>query len=173
MYGGPGGDSMTVGVGNDYAYGGFCNDSIALGLGDDRGYGGVGNDTITGSAGNDLINGGEGNDILNGEAGLDVLIGGGGNDGMNGGDGNDLLFDGRITYNGVSDNSQTIGDANDVAMAQLLADWAVLVPGTLSGTFTNDRNGADQVRGQLGADSFSADAADIKDFVPGVDTILP
>ena len=173
MYGGPGSDSMTLGGGNDYAYGGFCNDSIALGLGDDRGYGGVGNDTITGSGGNDLMNGGEGNDILNGELGLDVLIGGGGNDGMNGGDGNDLLFDGRVTYNGVSDNSQTIGDANDVAMAQLLADWVAVAPGTLSGTFTNDRDGVDQVRGQLGADSFSANAADILDFVLGVDTILP
>jgi len=172
MYGGPGADSMTLGGGNDYAYGGQGNDSIALGAGDDRGYGGLGNDTLTGSGGNDLINGGEGNDSVSGDQGQDVLIGGAGNDAVNGGDGDDLLFDGRVTYNGISAESQTIGDANDVAMAALLADWATLAPGSLSGAFTNDRNGIDQVRGNAGADSFSADAADILDFELGLDAIL-
>ncbi|MCI0361063.1 MAG: hypothetical protein L0211_21500, partial [Planctomycetaceae bacterium] len=173
MYGGPGIDSLTLGGGNDWAYGGAGNDSLALGAGDDRGYGGDGNDTLHGAGGNDLLSGGEGHDTLNGDAGLDVLIGGGGNDGLNGGDGNDLLFDGRVTYTGVSDNSQTIGDANDVAMAALLADWATLVPGSLSGAFTNDKDGTDQVSGGTGDDTFSADLADIADFGLGSDTILP
>jgi len=172
MYGGPGPDSMTLGGGNDYAYGGQGNDSIALGAGDDRGYGGLGNDTLTGSGGNDLVNGGEGNDSVSGDQGQDVLIGGGGNDAVNGGDGDDLLFDGRVTYTGISAESQTIGDASDAAMAALLADWATLVPGSLSGPFTNDRDGIDQVRGHAGADSFSANAADILDLLLGLDTIL-
>ncbi|MCI0358261.1 MAG: hypothetical protein L0211_07245, partial [Planctomycetaceae bacterium] len=172
MYGGPGGDTMTLGGGNDYAYGGQGNDNIGLGAGDDRGYGGAGNDTITGSLGNDLVSGGEGVDSISGDQGLDVLIGGGGNDTVNGGDGDDLLFDGRVTYGGGSDSSQTIGDAHDVAMAALLADWATSGPGSLSSPFTNDHDGTDQLRGDAGSDSFSADAADILDFVLGIDTIL-
>jgi fibronectin-binding autotransporter adhesin len=170
MYGGPGGDSMTLGGGIDYAFGGQGNDSLALGLGDDRGYGGDGNDTINGSGGNDLISGGEGNDIVNGEVGNDVLIGGGGNDGVNGGDGNDLLFDGRVTYTGVSAESQAAGDANDLAMQALLADWTADL--VLTGAFTNDHDGTDQLRGNLGADTFSSDPADIYDFELGLDTLL-
>jgi len=77
-----------------------------------------------------------------------------------------------VTYTGISAESQTIGDANDVAMAALLADWATLAPGTLSGAFTNDKSGTDQVRGNAGADTFSADAADILDFELGLDAIL-
>jgi Ca2+-binding RTX toxin-like protein len=171
VYGGPGADSMTLGGGNDYAYGGADGDSIALGVGDDRGYGGAGNDTITGSGGNDVVSGGEGNDSVSGDVGLDVVIGGGGNDGVNGGDGDDLLFDGRVTYGGASADSQTFGDANDLAMAQLLADWALLgIPGL--GPFTNDRDGIDSVRGNLGSDALSADPADLLDFDPNLDTLL-
>jgi Ca2+-binding RTX toxin-like protein len=177
MYGGPGADSMTLGGGADYAYGGRGDDSIALGAGDDRGYGGLGNDTITGSGGNDLINGGEGNDSVSGDQGLDVLIGGGGNDAVNGGDGNDLLFDGRINLGGVSADSQTIGDASDAAMLALLLEWSASNPAVgplaLAAAASNDHDGTDQVRGHAGADSFSADAADILDFELGLDAILP
>ena len=122
----------------------------------------------------DLIHGGEGNDGLNGGEGLDVLIGGGGNDGLNGDNGNDLLFDGRVTYNGVSAESQTIGDANDVAMAALLADWATKVPGSLSGAAADDHDGTDQLRGNAGSDTFSDQGgqAEVYDFELGLDSIL-
>jgi Ca2+-binding RTX toxin-like protein len=176
MYGGPGADSMTLGSGNDWAYGGQGNDSIALGAGDDRGYGGLGNDTLTGSGGNDLVSGGEGNDSVNGDQGLDVLIGGGGSDGVNGGDGNDLLFDGRISLGGQSAESQTVADASDAAMLALLLEWAASNPAAgplaTAAATSNDRDGTDQVRGNLSDDSFSADPADIFDFAVGLDTVL-
>jgi Ca2+-binding RTX toxin-like protein len=171
MYGGPGIDQLTLGGGNDYAHGGQGNDSIALGLGDDRGYGGDGNDTITGSGGNDAIDGGEGSDSVSGDGGHDVLIGGGGNDTVNGGDGNDALFDGRVTYSGASTASNAAGDAADLALAALLADWAADF--AVNNPFTDDHDGNDQLRGNAGADAFSAGAlAEILDFQLGLDTLL-
>ncbi|MCI0356864.1 MAG: hypothetical protein L0211_00055, partial [Planctomycetaceae bacterium] len=123
------------------------------------------------------LSGGEGHDTINGDAGLDVLIGGGGNDGLNGGDGNDLLFDGRITVNGASADSQTVNDASDAAMLLLLSEWALFNPLAgplaLAAAASNDHDGADQLTGGTGDDTFSAPQAEIGDFGLGIDTILP
>ncbi|HEX5104813.1 MAG TPA: calcium-binding protein [Pirellulaceae bacterium] len=128
-YGGGGNDIIYLYGGNDYAFGGWGNDTIDGGLGDDRLFGGEGDDYILGNSGNDLLAGNAGNDRLYGQAGHDVLIGGLGADQLIGDSGNDLLVDGTIGYDPAgamgpgSDASTFAGDASDVALLALLADW--------------------------------------------------
>jgi len=99
--------------------------------GADYAYGGAGDDTVDGGDGNDLIAGNAGDDRLYGKDGNDVLIGGTGADLVMGENGNDLLFDGTVTYDDPnsappigSDSSHAFGDASDLAMTALLADWS-------------------------------------------------
>ena len=68
---------------------------------------------------------------LYGKDGNDVLIGGTGADLVMGENGNDLLVGGTITYDDPStappignDTSHAVGDASDLAMTALLADWS-------------------------------------------------
>lgn len=75
--------------------------------------GGAGNDTLTSGSGTALLLGGAGNDILRAGAGRALLIGGLGVDNLTGGSNDDLLIDG-----------QTAHDANAIALALLLAEWA-------------------------------------------------
>jgi Ca2+-binding RTX toxin-like protein len=129
-YGGGGNDIINVGSHDDYAFGGAGNDQIDGMNGDDRLFGGAGDDTISGAAGNDLIAGNGDKDRLYGKSGHDVVIGGDGADIINGDDGNDLLFDANVRYDDPgnppagNDASTAEDDANSLAMAELLADWA-------------------------------------------------
>lgn len=75
--------------------------------------GGAGNDTLTSGSGIALLLGGTGNDILRAGSGRALMIGGLGVDSLTGGSNDDLLIDG-----------QTAHDANALALALLLAEWA-------------------------------------------------
>ncbi|MEX2177052.1 MAG: hypothetical protein WD872_22000 [Pirellulaceae bacterium] len=174
VYGGPGIDSLTLGGGDDWAHGGQGSDRLAGGSGEDRLYGGDGNDTLSGDAGHDLLGGGEGNDTLYGRTGNDVLIGGAGNDSLIGDTGDDLLLDGNATYGGLNSESRAAGDPSDLALAQLLAEWAALGLGGLTQPLTNDHAGNDLLRGSGGRDTLSAGStAEILDFSTLDDTLLP
>lgn len=125
--GGDGADYIAGAGANDVIFGGAGLDRINAAGGDDRVYGGADRDIISGGAGNDFIAGNDGNDDLYGDGGNDVLVGGDGADVINGGDGNDLAFQ---AYAGITaptagdDGAVAEGDADDVAMASLAADWA-------------------------------------------------
>jgi Ca2+-binding RTX toxin-like protein len=95
------------------------NDQINGGSGDDRLFGGTGHDLVGGREGNDVVVGGDGNDQLMGFGGADVMIGGTGADQIDGGAGEDLLIAAATSY-----------DANDAALAAILADWTS--PGDLA-----------------------------------------
>jgi Ca2+-binding RTX toxin-like protein len=171
MYGGGGNDQMNAMGGNDYVYGGAGDDTADGGEGDDRLYGGDGNDTLTGGAGNDLIAGGAGNDQLYGKDGNDVLIGGTGADLLLGENGNDLLFDGNVSYDDPgtappagSDDSHAFGDASDLAMTALLADWSsdnLIAAAFLA--ITHD-SFLDTLSGGDGADTASPGSGDTGDW---------
>jgi serralysin len=94
--------------------------------GNDRIYGGDGNDVMTGSDGNDLVAGNDGNDTLYGRVGNDILIGGLHQDTLNGNEGGDALV-GDESNNGGS-KSLSKGDAIDIALAALLANWGSPTP---------------------------------------------
>lgn len=65
VYGGAGGDKITVGGGDDQVFGGKGNDVI---------YGELGNDTLSGDIGSDKLSGGYGQDFLTGGTGADRFI---------------------------------------------------------------------------------------------------
>jgi Ca2+-binding RTX toxin-like protein len=92
------------GAGNDRIYGGSGNDLL---FGDD------GDDWIYGEIGNKVLVGGEGNDRLFGGTLRSVLIGGAGADEIAGSKGEDILIGGKTSY-----------DANDTALAAILAEWS-------------------------------------------------
>ena len=157
IYGGGGGDQVWGGNGNDYLHGGEGDDTINGDDGDDRIYGGNGNDQIAGGNGNDLLSGGNGNDYLYGQYGNDVIFGGFGGDIINGEAGNDLLITGSV----ANEQSDLVGDANDLALAALLATW---------GSTGSDRTGlaaitydgiAEAVNGGTGDDDFSIEDIDV------------
>jgi serralysin len=183
IYAGPGNDvSVSGGAGNDWMFGGHGNDKMNGGAGNDRMYGGDGADALYGESGNDLLAGNAGNDILYGNVGHDVLIGGLDNDKLNGENDNDALFDGMLTITASNsipphlgnDNSTDVGDANDLAMQDLLSDWSDdnLLNGLIA-AYMDGHEGSDELRGYVGGDGFSAgSASEIKDFGMGPDFLL-
>jgi Ca2+-binding RTX toxin-like protein len=89
VWGGPGNDTLTGGLGSDYLDGGQGNDHLAGLAGDDILIGGDGDDYLDGGAGDDKLYGGNGNDTLLGGAGNDILDGGPGVNQLTGGAGKD------------------------------------------------------------------------------------
>jgi Ca2+-binding RTX toxin-like protein len=159
VYGGGGNDELNLGAGDDYAFGGFGNDTIGGEAGNDRIYGGAGNDVISGDAGDDLLVGNAGNDRLFGRTGRDVVIGGTGADEVSGQEDQDVLIGRSLT----NEASTSVGDANDVALAALLLNWATIQP-QAAGLFTPFLGANDGVRdvltGGTGVDDFYADVND-------------
>jgi hypothetical protein len=91
---------------------------------------GDGNDNIlAGGAGTDILIGGAGNDTLSGGAASDILIGGTGADLLAGNADEDILIGGTTIY-----------DANDAALAALLATWSGT--GTYSARVTSVNTGS-------------------------------
>jgi hypothetical protein len=127
------------------AYGGTGNDSIAVNAALAQSaflYGGAGNDKLLGGSGNDVLVGGDGGDQLTGGLGRNLLIAGKGvanprqPNVLMGTRGENILIAGWTDY-----------DANDAALAMLLAEWsrtdanyAVRVA-HLRGTFAGGLNG--------------------------------
>jgi Ca2+-binding RTX toxin-like protein len=166
-YGGGGNDQISLGAGNDYAFGGFGNDTLQGFAGNDRLYGGAGNDILSGNDGDDLLAGNAGNDQLTGGAGRDVLIGGTGADTVNGGADNDVVIGRSLT----NETSTQFNDANDVALAALLAQWVATTPAGLFTPFLGANDGVkDTLFGGSASDDFYADVNDtLGDFQGGID----
>jgi RTX calcium-binding nonapeptide repeat (4 copies) len=78
--------------------------------------GGVGNDTLKGNALGNILIGGGGADTITGGGGRSILIGGKGNDTVKGASADDIVIGGITSYNGG-------GDANDLALEAILAEW--------------------------------------------------
>lgn len=93
-------------------WGGAGNDTLYGSSGDDWLYGELGNDVLFGDSGNDLLLGAEGNDQLYAGLGRNILIGGPDADTLRGSYGEEILIGGTTSY-----------DANDAALAALLAEW--------------------------------------------------
>jgi Ca2+-binding RTX toxin-like protein len=166
VYGGGGNDTINLGDGDDYAFGGFGDDSIGGGFGNDRLYGGAGNDVLSGEQGDDLLVGNAGNDRLFGRQGRDVVVGGIGADEVTGQEDSDALI-GRSLTNEASTQD---GDANDLALAALLSQWAASLPAGLFTPSLGANDGAkDYLHGSTAADDFYADVNDtLADFrAPG------
>jgi Ca2+-binding RTX toxin-like protein len=168
IYAGPGHDgpnNISTGSGDDVFFGGAGNDKADGGAGNDRMYGNDGNDVLSGAGGDDLVAGNDGNDTLYGKTGNDVLVGGLGNDTLYGDEGNDLLFSGSLEMTGDDpgfDNGQSWNDANDLAMAALLADWAADSLLVASRTFahTDPAGQVDKLRGGAGSDCQQSETDD-------------
>ena len=125
--------------------------------GNDRIYGSEGNDVLGGDEGDDLLVGNAGNDRLFGRIGRDVVIGGTGADEVSGQEDQDALI-GRALINEVS---ATVGDANDVALTALLAQWVATQPLNLFTPFLAANDGVrDVLTGGTGIDDFYADVND-------------
>ncbi len=75
-------------------------------------FGGTGNDLLQDGGGDSVLVGGDGNDLLQSFRGSDLLIGGSGADLLQGSTGGDLLIAGTTAF-----------DANDVALAAIMAEW--------------------------------------------------
>lgn len=167
VYGGGGDDEIVLGAGDDYAFGGFGNDVLDGADGDDRLYGGAGNDILAGDNGHDLLVGNGGNDQLLGGTGRDVLIGGAGVDTANGGNDDDVIIGRALT----NEASTQFNDANDAALAALLAQWVAATPANLFQPFLAANDGAkDKLTGGTGADDFYADLTDnVTDYKLNVD----
>ncbi|MGH7193925.1 MAG: calcium-binding protein, partial [Candidatus Saccharimonadales bacterium] len=73
---------------------------------------GNGNNNVTAGGGPSVLVGGVGNDTLTAGSGRDILIGGQGADSLVGSGGDDLMIAGTTAY-----------DANDIALAAILAEW--------------------------------------------------
>lgn len=73
---------------------------------------GDGNNDVTAGGGPSVLVGGSGNDTLTAGSGRDILIGGQGADSLVGSGGDDLMIAGTTAY-----------DANDIALAAILAEW--------------------------------------------------
>lgn len=157
VYGGGGNDELNLGAGDDYAFGGFGNDTIGGEAGNDRLYGGEGNDVISGDAGDDLLVGNAGNDRLFGRTGRDVVIGGTGADEVSGQEDQDALIGRALT----NETSTAIGDANDAALAALLAQWVATQPlGLFTPSLSINDGAKDVLTGGTGVDDFYADVND-------------
>ena len=171
FYGGPGNDSITGGGGDDWAHGGQGSDTLGGGGGHDRLVGGEGNDNLAGGDGHDILVGGAGHDVLHGLTGHDLLIGGTGDDTLSGDAGRDLLLGGQAKLGAAPGESFTAGDAGDLALEALLADW--LADFRVDGPLVSDHSGQDRLRGGLWeADEFWTDsAAKILDPEPLLDRI--
>ena len=171
FYGGPGPDSITGGNGDDWAHGGQGNDTLGGGGGNDRLLGGEGNDNLAGGDGHDILVGGAGHDVINALTGHDVLIGGTGDDTLHGDLGRDLLVGGQAKLGPAPADSHTAGDAGDLALQALLADW--LADFRVDGELVSDHSGQDRLRGGLWeADEFWTDsAAEILDLEPLLDRV--
>jgi len=76
-------------------------------------YGGPGNNTLVAGGGNSVLVGGAGNDTLRSGRGRNIRIGGAGRNGLNGVLGDNLEIGGYTDY-----------DNNDIALANLLAEWS-------------------------------------------------
>ena len=124
IYGGIGGDTLTLsntsgllvaGDGNDYGGGGTGNDTLFGGTGRDTLYGGAGDDTIDGGTGDDFLIGGAGANSLSGGDGSDEFYGGAGDTvvGGEGGVDNDTLYliwgnVENVTYGGGNNEAGTV-----------------------------------------------------------------
>src|SRR5262249_1691352 len=75
-------------------------------------YGDAGNDRLKGGAGYNILQGGADNDVLLGGSSRNLLIGGLGADQLTGNGGSDILIGGRTAF-----------DANDAALAAIMAEW--------------------------------------------------
>lgn len=167
MLGGPFGDSMIGGSGNDTFLGdelptvgtqaatGFTggNDTVLGGAGQDSILGQGGNDSLLGEAGNDIISGGNDNDTLLGGDNDDSLLGGNGNDSLLGGDNNDTLL-------GGNDNDTLLGGNNEDSLLGDNGNDSLLGEGgndTLLGGSGNDTllggSGNDSLLGEAGNDT--------------------
>lgn len=167
MYGGGGADQIFSGDGNDFVNAGQGDDQVGTGDGDDRVFGGQGNDVISGGAGNDVIAGSGGEDHLFGDSGNDLVIGGLGPapDDVNGGAGHDLLVAGEL-LNGFA---SLVGDANDVALVALLANWNSSHAGGLLTSFLAADDGVpDLLVGGEGDDDFYSSLTDSLSDLNGV-----
>jgi len=80
--------------------------------------GGAGNDILSSGAGSDVLIGGPGNDQADGRAGRDIVIGGTGSDRITGDRGKSTTSGDDIVIGG-----STAYDANDAALAAILAEW--------------------------------------------------
>ena len=76
--------NKNIGVGAEL-HGGPGGDNLAGGSGDDLLFGGPGDDKLNGGVGNDYISGGDGDDRIDGKTKRNVLIGGDGEDRVTGG----------------------------------------------------------------------------------------
>jgi len=76
-------------------------------------YGGPGNNILVAGGGNSVLVGGTGNDTLRSGRGRNILIGGAGSNSLNG------IFGDNIEIGGYTDY-----DNNDIALANLLAEWS-------------------------------------------------
>jgi len=173
MLGGPFGDSMIGGSGNDTFFGdalptlgsqaatGFTggNDTVLGGGGNDSLLGQGGNDSLLGEAGNDTISGGNDNDTLLGGVGNDSLLGDSGNDSLLGEAGDDTLLGGlgNDSLLGGADNDSLLGEAGSDS---LLGDTG---NDTLLGGAENDTllggAGNDSLLGEAGNDSLQGFAS--------------
>src|SRR6185437_10880732 len=172
LNGGPHGDTIHGGNGNDIINGHDGDDSL---------YGGNGNDIINGNAGNDYLDGQNGNDILNGGAGDDQLFGGAGNDVLNGGDDNDSLDGGAgndILSGNDGDDRLTGGSGNDFRNDGGSRGVDVnLQSGTAHDTFgsTDMINNIDNVLGTAKADTIIGSDGPVAQLfwgLAGADTLI-
>lgn len=115
--GGTGNDTINAGRGQDLVYGGDGDDIITLDRGVDFAYGDAGNDTISAGRHHDFVFGGEGEDTLNGDQGDDVLFGGAGADTINGGTGYDISSYSDLTDEGVTVETDVIGEAGKLTIS--------------------------------------------------------
>jgi len=184
MYGTPGVDEMSGGLGNDLIYGAADDDLIRGGWGDDVIYGDAGNDTLKGNRGNDVIYGGSGVNKLTGQSGSDILHGGNERDILNGGSGWDYLYgnDGNDRLKGGPRVDELYGGGGpDLLFGNSGND--ILDGGggddSLNGGGDNDRltggAGNDTLKGGTGADVFifAANSGNdiITDFELGTDQL--
>lgn len=163
IYGQGGNDTVTASAQNDVLFGGDGNDNLNGANGNDSIYGGLGNDNLAGEAGNDIVIGGDGSDILNGGLGEDVLIGGLGTDTVRGDQGRDIVAGGTATYTGVGTDAKVWGDTSDVAMLQLLNNWAAALGNGIpfAGLVVTADGVQDTLTGGDGTDDFYNEATDL------------
>src|SRR5262245_35798522 len=128
LFGGPDGDQIYGGDGND----------VLLGLAwEDELYGGERNDELYGGGGADELFGGNGNDILDGGVGADRMWGGGGDDTYYVDDSTDNVTEGTYTYFDWGHNEwyTSVGGGLDTVMASI--SYTLPDPGLFSGVVEN------------------------------------
>ncbi|KAB2884294.1 MAG: hypothetical protein F9K34_09170 [Albidovulum sp.] len=158
--GGPVGENIVAGGGDDAVRGHEGADIVFGGEGADVLDGGGGDDVIFGGGGNDRISGGGGADQLYGEDGDDVLHGDAGDDLLDGGAGSDVLFGGE-------GEDRLIGDAGDDVLHGDAGDD--LLDGGAGADLMHDGGGSDTVRGGAGDDRIVASADGAADWLDGGD----